>query len=155
MTFIKCSRCRRMKPTSAFPKNASKRAGHDSECRRCKRNRENTEEYREAKRFQALLRKYGITREEYETLYSAQDGRCAVCDRLEDKTNEYGEPMPLVVDHNHDDGEVRGLLCTGCNKALGLLGDDPHVISAAHLYLSGWRRARGGWERRLSACVPC
>lgn len=70
------------------------------------------------------LRKYGLTVEQYDQLYAHQGGRCAACRRVDD----------LCVDHNHETGEVRALLCHGCNTALGMLKDDPLRIRALAAY---------------------
>ena len=65
-----------------------------------------------------LKRKFGITPEDYERRLAQQGGGCAVCGRA---------PKPgksLHVDHDHETGYVRGLLCFKCNAALGQLDDD-------------------------------
>lgn len=54
------------------------------------------------------------------------EGRCQLCRREADK---------LVVDHNHDTGRVRGILCSSCNVGMGLFGDDPAAMRAAADYL--------------------
>lgn len=56
-----------------------------------------------------------------------QGGRCAVC----------GEEKKLHVDHCHDTGKVRGMLCFACNTGIGKLKDDPDLLLAAHRYLLG------------------
>ena len=56
-----------------------------------------------------LCRRYGIGIEEYDAMVAAQDGRCLICDR----------ERKLVVDHEHETGRVRGLLCITCNSQLG------------------------------------
>lgn len=71
-----------------------------------------------------LRRKYGISEEQFEEMLRRQGGRCAVCDRGE----------KLHVDHDHITGRVRGLLCGKCNRALGLLADDPERITALAEY---------------------
>ncbi len=63
-----------------------------------------------------MATRYGITLEEYEALNVAQDGRCAICRGWEGKR--------LHVDHDHDTGRIRGLLCPRCNRALAQVGDD-------------------------------
>jgi hypothetical protein len=78
-----------------------------------------------------LKRTYGITIEEYEKMHRAQSGRCAICHARHAAQRFYR----LVVDHDHTTGEVRGLLCTTCNSALGLLKDDPAIIRKAADYL--------------------
>lgn len=70
--------------------------------------------------------KYGLKRGEYERLRAIQDGCCAVCKQPTET---------LQVDHDHDTGRVRGLLCGHCNKALGLFRDDPDRLLAAVVYL--------------------
>jgi len=62
-------------------------------------------------KFYQLRTKYGLTREDHERLMLDQGGRCAMC----------GAESVLVVDHDHDTGVVRGLLCRTCNIGLGWL----------------------------------
>lgn len=86
-------------------------------------------------------RVYGITPEQHGDLFVSQAGRCAVCSKGD---------IELVVDHDHDSGQVRGLLCSPCNTALGLLQDDPEVLTAATSYLlRAQRLARGSISRAL------
>lgn len=73
-----------------------------------------------------LRRSYNITLVEYNTMLEKQDHRCAACGLHENDTRRR-----LCVDHNHDTGEIRGLLCDRCNMALGLLDDD--VLRLQHL----------------------
>ena len=75
-----------------------------------------------------LENKYGISLKEYNTLLDAQDGVCAICFGVE-------KNKKLSVDHNHDTGEVRGLLCHKCNSGIGLLGDKVDALQRAIDYL--------------------
>ncbi len=72
-----------------------------------------------------LLVRYGITEERYDELYAQQEGRCAIC----------GVGGALSVDHNHETGVVRGLLCHACNTGLGGLKDSPELLLRAVEYL--------------------
>lgn len=72
------------------------------------------------------LRKYGITTDDYLSLLAKQEEACAICH----KPSEL-----LCVDHDHDSGQVRGLLCDSCNKLLGFSGDSPEVLTNAIEYL--------------------
>lgn len=78
-------------------------------------------------------RKYGIRIEDYERLLEQQGGKCALC----------GSPYPngnstyFSVDHCHDTGRVRGLLCFPCNSVLGRLGDTPESVNLILQYLRG------------------
>lgn len=73
---------------------------------------------------------YGITGEQYWALYEAQGGRCYICQRASGKTRR------LAVDHDHDTGFVRGLLCKPCNRdVLGHLRDSINALWRAILYL--------------------
>lgn len=78
-----------------------------------------------------LMMKYGITPEEYAETLESQRGGCAICGSTEPK---HRGPF-FVVDHCHTTGKVRGLLCSPCNTALGLLGDDPKLLRSALRYL--------------------
>lgn len=68
-----------------------------------------------------LLRDYGITLEQYNEMLKSQDYRCAICG-----TDNPGGRGAFHVDHNHITGKVRGLLCSSCNHAIGLLKVDEH-----------------------------
>ena len=69
--------------------------------------------------------KYKLTAKDKAAMLHAQGGLCAIC----------GSSGRLVVDHDHDSGSVRGLLCSGCNAGLGLLGDSAEGLQSALTYL--------------------
>lgn len=74
---------------------------------------------------------------DYDALYKAQDGKCAICGQpptLKDARNGR-TTKKLAVDHCHETGAVRGLLCTGCNTGLGCFSDDIDRIRCAITYL--------------------
>lgn len=88
-------------------------------------------EIRDKRRIRDLMQKYGLTVEDYDQMLSDQEGACALCDRLPEK-ERYGR---LSVDHCHDTGKVRGLLCNSCNYAIGVLGDTADHVGRAVTYL--------------------
>lgn len=73
----------------------------------------------------ARLARYGLGDEAYKRLVMGQQGRCKICE----------EPRPLVVDHCHANGQVRGLLCQTCNTALGKFQDNVRILLRAIRYL--------------------
>ncbi len=73
-----------------------------------------------------LKRKYGITLEQFEAMLAAQGGGCAIC----------GKPGADNVDHDHDTGRVRGILCFNCNVAIGHVANDEDRLAAAMAYLA-------------------
>jgi len=77
-----------------------------------------------------LMKDYGMTLEQYDSRCAAQGNRCAICRRHSDTL-----PSRLVIDHCHDTGIVRGLLCDDCNMAIGRLGDTAANLAAAYSYL--------------------
>lgn len=79
------------------------------------------------------MRKYGINLSDYQRMLEQQEGICAICSAPE------AEQFKGVfhVDHCHTTGQVRGLLCRGCNHMLGVVGDDPHKLLRAITYLKG------------------
>lgn len=76
----------------------------------------------------ACLKKFSITEEDYQKMFDKQMGLCAICHKPESE-------IKLAVDHDHDTGKVRGLLCKRCNMGIGLLGDNPDTLTNAVLYL--------------------
>ena len=81
-----------------------------------------------------LLRNYGITVEQYENMLNEQDHKCKLC-LSEGFLMGVCHEMKLVVDHCHKHGHVRGLLCHNCNRALGLLQDNPDTLQRGMEYL--------------------
>lgn len=79
-----------------------------------------------------LKHRYGITLEKYEEMYRQQDGKCAICNREDAGRNNSNV---FCVDHCHETGVVRGLLCMPCNSALGQLKDDVNLLKKAINYL--------------------
>lgn len=80
-----------------------------------------------------LLRLYGITLQQYNQMLAEQNCKCAVCNK-----NEL-EVGTLCVDHDHENGKIRNLVCTPCNTALGLLKEDVEILDRAKLYLVKWK----------------
>lgn len=82
-----------------------------------------------ASQHKAWIKQYGITPEDYQQMMDEQEGKCVLC------REECSSGQRLSVDHNHDTGKVRGLLCRNCNRGLGLLKEDPSVLLRAIEYL--------------------
>jgi hypothetical protein len=73
------------------------------------------------------LKRYGLTKEQYVELLVLQNFRCKICLKKADN---------LRIDHDHESGKVRGLLCNACNLALGLFRDNTQVLDDARKYIS-------------------
>jgi hypothetical protein len=96
--------------------------------------RENYDRIRSQLNWAHIKRRYGITRDQYEEMFDAQNHCCAICHR---HANEFKQA--LHVDHNHETGQVRGLLCFPCNTRLGVL-ENTDWRAEAESYLSSWVR---------------
>lgn len=111
-------------------------AGYDSRCKECTRTgaaeyrAANPEKHRNSWRRSNYMKKFGITIEDFDRMFAAQEGRCAIC-----KTHQSEIPKTLAVDHDHDTGKVRGLLCIDCNHALGRFFDSVETMESAISYL--------------------
>lgn len=81
-----------------------------------------------------LQTKYGLTLEQMEQMFVAQNGQCAICLKPFEKWSN------IHVDHNHETGKVRQLLCSNCNTAIGLFHDNIQTLSNAIDYLNKWNK---------------
>lgn len=104
---------------------------------------------RQAGRERRIETIYGITEKEYQAIYSWQDGRCFICRRAT------GVRKRLAVDHCHESGRVRGLLCLSCNKyVLGHLRDDIAALCRAVQYLMYYPAVEAGVDVVVPDHVP-
>lgn len=146
-----CARCGLWKPATEFQRDNNSSSGLFGYCRSCsveysrqwrqanpdkmseyvKRNRARYPQ-REHLYRRARLKKLGLTPETYDALLAAQGGVCAICHRRPSRRR-------LSVDHNHNTGKVRGLLCAQCNHAIGLLAEDVGRLASAIAYLEAHR----------------
>jgi Autographiviridae endonuclease VII len=142
-----CNECKRVRPASRFGKDKSTKSGLYPYCKDCK-NKRNSKHYQEnkitilsrvvdaeakrtKKRSYNLRKKYGIDISEYNRIYQAQQGKCAICGNWQRR---------LFVDHNHKNEEIRGLLCNNCNAGIGFLKESITVFEKAVAYLKGTLR---------------
>lgn len=136
-----CTVCKQTKPQSDFYRRSA-RPGGDSRCKRCRditgkpHRVKYYKEHRDAvigqARAASLVKKYGITEEQFLQLLEDQNGECAICGTPNGLVTRKAK---LAIDHNHATGEIRGLLCMSCNTALGNLQDSPELLMKAHAYL--------------------
>jgi hypothetical protein len=102
-------------------------------CKECRKEYHRSKQISRKWKYQT---KYGITLEDYDEMLHSQNNCCAICG-----SNDAGGPgKRFTIDHNHATGEVRGLLCNNCNRALGHFQDSPRLISKAldYLYTNGY-----------------
>ena len=93
--------------------------------------RANPGRYAKRQRVNALKAKFGLTPAAYAEMLAQQGGGCAICGKPQDQ-----EKKRFPVDHCHKTGQVRGILCGNCNRALGLLQDNPSLLVRATSYLT-------------------
>jgi len=151
LTSRKCFSCKIIKDINDFCKNRRNKCGYNYKCKNCcsitrkeytKNNKEKLkknyhEKYREknliysktplarerAKKSR-LKTRYGLSVEDFERMKDSQKGVCAICKLPE----TFKQNFDLSVDHNHDTGQVRGLLCNRCNVSLGLMQENINFL---------------------------
>ena len=131
-----CNRCEIYKPWSSFAINSKGKNGRKSICKHCsnkvqialmKSRREKDPEGERLKRYHKHLRlSFNMSPEDYDRLFYLGDGSCWCCGKNSER---------LDVDHCHETGLVRGLLCFKCNTAIGKLGDTASSVMNAYNYL--------------------
>src|ERR1041384_916466 len=135
-----CNLCHELKPMNAFSILKKGAQGRHPACKSC-RNRQAKDRYARKRNEIIQMRRdwrkrtgaerrlaYGLNLEEFNAMVKAQNGRCAIC-------NEIPTGRGFHVDHCHLTGVIRGLLCRGCNLALGNMKDDPARLMRAANYL--------------------
>lgn len=87
-------------------------------------------------RIRSIKKKYGLSFEKYEEMFKKQDGKCKICNQPEvDRDKNTQNIKFLAVDHSHETGKVRGLLCRKCNISLGILNENIETLKNMIKYL--------------------
>ena len=135
-----CSECETAKPLEDFYKNSRRKLGYDSRCKSCMNSYKaswvlaKNPNYVSLKAENSrLVKRYGISSKDYQELLEKQDYCCAICGNTPEEGR--GNTSKLNVDHCHETGKIRGLLCHKCNTGLGLLGDTKEGLLKALNYL--------------------
>ena len=115
-----CTACARDLSVAAFSKSRHKSDGLGSLCKECAK-------------WKSRERLYGITRDEFERRLTAQDNRCGIC-RTDSPILSQRHPDGWCLDHDHQTGRVRGILCLQCNLALAAM-ERPGFAEGAGNYL--------------------
>ena len=134
-----CTKCKNERSLDEFYRDARRPDGRSYWCRECwvafAKQRRDAKGPR-GRKDEDLRLLYGITIQDYDRMLKEQNKVCAICKSKELLTNHVSKKRQrLSVDHDHATGKVRGLLCSRCNKALGLFYDDPSILKAATEYL--------------------
>ncbi len=139
-----CTVCKVDKPYSEYHRSKKSKDGFGYRCIPC--DRAARVKYREENRRRFLKRtqetnwmmRFGMTRADYDSMLSIQEGRCAICasENPNGSKSTSTKNRNFSVDHCHKTGKIRGLLCANCNRGLGLLGDTEESIAKALDYLT-------------------
>ena len=151
MPYLSCTRCGEVKLSCEFTKAGYKanqsgkrqrdvrsdciRNGRGAWCKPCKsaydkerhqagKHRKRPYEGKDGERAYRLRKSYGITMGEYNSMLESQGGVCKICGR-------YPKSRRLDIDHNHQTGEIRGLLCHMCNRGLAYISTQTKLRAAA------------------------
>ena len=122
-----CKSCSKSLPLESFGPYPKSRDGLTYSCKPClaEYSRRFRGENRASCRRSELKYKYGITPEQYDEMWKAQGEGCAIC----------GSDRKPRIDHCHQTGRVRGILCDTCNRGLGMLGDNLETLRNVVQYL--------------------
>lgn len=118
-----CRVCKKIKVPDSFPDNKTYTSGKASLCKECLA--AYAKEHRKQRPYQVKAWKYKVN-EEWLKEWAESRTECEICGTTEKR---------LVIDHNHQTGHLRGMLCDLCNKGIGALKEDPNILRRAVAYL--------------------
>jgi hypothetical protein len=123
-----------MLPRTEFYKDSARKEGITAYCKSCKTavnqnwRDNNPKEYKQSQLRQRRKREYGLSDEDMSNMLKLQDYKCEIC--------QIDIDWGCCVDHNHNTGKVRGLLCTTCNTGLGMFKDNSVILNSAINYIT-------------------
>jgi hypothetical protein len=132
-----CTKCKIVKDLNEFHVRSVSKDGRTSKCSLCLNTKalKLRTENPESTRGNNLKQRFDMTIEDYNVIFLKQKGKCAICRNAETNKDKKGKVKWLSVDHNHDTGDIRGLLCSSCNTGIGLLQDSKKLMKSAIKYL--------------------
>jgi hypothetical protein len=136
-----CCVCGCRKSFDSFYNYKNKSDGKSYRCKDCddlsrkKWKENNSDSSKLSVRKNNLKSRYGIDLDIYYSLLKKQNNKCGICEATENNVLGDRAKWSFAVDHNHDTGKVRGLLCNQCNRAIGMLKDDAALLRKAADYL--------------------
>ena len=126
-----CNKCKKNKSLKDFYKVGGKQAHlYRSYCKECTVEMNSTEKAKKTKHAWRIKTRYNLEIEEYNQMFVDCEEKCMIGGIHNDDLKRN-----LCVDHNHETGEVRGLLCTPCNAVIGYAHEDIDVLYSAIKYL--------------------
>ena len=124
-----CNNCGLSKQESEYSKRKDTKSGLSATCKKCRKKLYPATQSTKHKAWvRNIKRLYGITPDDYNRMYEDQKGCCKVCGNQSGNTKFH-------IDHCHDTGKVRGLLCDTCNRGLGYFKDDTRLLQNSIEYL--------------------
>ena len=135
----KCTNCGEEKSVVEFSINRSATDGRQSWCKKCSSRAVVEWQRANTDKVSAIRRKfnYGISHEDYTNKLVSQEYRCDCCKEPLHLENR----QSVHLDHNHETGQVRGILCRSCNYMVGHAKDSPDRLSAGVAYLKAYQGA--------------
>ncbi len=118
-----CIKCKQILPKQSFHKSSRAKNGCESTCKDCLKKYYNQPHVKERAKRRYVKKNYDISLEEYNGYMSV--GECLICSSTEQ----------LVLDHNHQNCDIRGTLCSNCNTGLGFFQDSEFLLENAITYL--------------------
>ena len=156
MRIFKCYKCLKEKIEFEFYKRTNRPRGREYHCKTCQnkltkeynkkhpekvkiwnKNRDKSPKTIATNKDRLFRFNFGITLKEYYKILDSQNSVCAICKKKEMTTKK----KMLGIDHNHNTGKIRGLLCSKCNSLLGFSNDNINILNNAKKYLK-----RGEYE---------
>ncbi|MBU0847166.1 endonuclease VII domain-containing protein [Patescibacteria group bacterium] len=146
-----CRKCKISKTLDNFYKRSRSKDGLTSWCKTCTLEQHKTEPYKNTRekhrenckehitlqqRATGYLRRYNLTWPEFTQLQNNQNGTCAICGKIF-SPQTWDKRTDICIDHDHQTGKVRGLLCHLCNRGLGQFYDRVDLLEQAIKYLNG------------------
>ncbi len=154
MKYKRCYKCQLVLDIDKFSRDNSYKDGYNSTCKECnikkhqlknsliQKDKEyhktyqknNPIKYMKASRKYRLKSKYNLSPEEFESMIISQENKCALCGE------HFRDTDAICIDHDHETGEIRGILHRNCNTGIGMFCDDPELTNKATLYLKRFKK---------------